>query len=194
MTMPVIIKRYQNRKLYNTQSKKYVTLEEIEQLIKQQEEIKVIDNATGNDITAATLSQIIFELEKSQTGVLPISLLISLVQSGGKRLDEIRQNIFNSLNLAHHYDMEIERRVDLLIANGVFSQEDGSVLTQKLLSVGYKQEELMGNFEEKFSELLKERQILTKSDFKSLINRIDILSTKVEGFILENPHNEDSIS
>ena len=124
--MPVIIKRYRNRKLYNTQSKCYITLEEIEDLIKRNEEVKVIDNVTENDITSSTLSQIIFGLEKNQSGVLPISLLISLVQSGGKRLDEIRRNIFNSLTLAHHFDVEIERRVNILISNGEIDQEAGN--------------------------------------------------------------------
>jgi len=130
--MPVIIKRYRNRKLYNTQSKRYITLEGIEGLIKQQEDIIVVDNDTGNDITATTLSQIIFGLEKNQTGSLPINLLISLIQSGGKKMDEIRRNILNSVNLVHHYDEEIERRVNLLIANGDFSQEAGTQLLKKL--------------------------------------------------------------
>ena len=135
--MPVIIKRYRNRKLYNTQLKRYITLDEIEGLIKQQEAVKVIENDSGNDITATTLSQIIFEHEKNQTGLLPINLLTSLVQSGGKRMEEIRRNIFNSLTLAHHFDAEIERRVDLLISRGEMSQEEGAQLLLRLLSVGY---------------------------------------------------------
>jgi polyhydroxyalkanoate synthesis repressor PhaR len=184
--MPVIIKRYRNRKLYNTQAKRYITLEEIEELIKQKVEVKVVDNVTENDITAATLSQIIFELEKNQTGVLPINLLISLVQSGGKRMDEIRHNIFSTLNLAHHFDVEIERRVNQLISNGEFEQEAGNQLLEKLISVGDKQEDLRENIEEKFFELLKERQIPTKNDFQALINRIETLSKKMEGFNLEN--------
>src|SRR4030043_954012 len=143
--MPVIIKRYRNRKLYNTQEKCYITLEEIEDLIKRNEEVKVIDNVTENDISSSTLSQIIFGLEKNQSGVLPISLLISLVQSGGKRMDEIRRNIFNSLNLAHHFDVEIERRVNILISNGEFDQEAGNLLLKKLLSVSYRQEDLKDN-------------------------------------------------
>jgi polyhydroxyalkanoate synthesis repressor PhaR len=190
--MPVIIKRYRNRKLYNTQSKRYITLEEIEELIKQQVEIKVVENDTDNDITATTLSQIIFELEKNQTGILPISLLISLVQSGGKRMDEIRRNIFNSLNLPHHFDVEIERRVNQLVTNGEFSQEVGNQILQKLLSIGYKQEDLLENVEGKFIDLLRERQIPSKNDFQLLINRIETLSKKFEGFELDKINEEDS--
>jgi len=178
--MPLIIKRYRNRKLYNTQSKRYVTLEEIEELIKEREEVKVIDNSTGNDITSTTLSQIIYELQKNQAGFLPVSLLISLVQSGGSRIDEIRQNIFNSLNLVHHYDVEIERRVNLLIGSGELSQEAGTKLLGKLLSVSSMKEDFQENVEGKILEFLRQRQIPTKNDFQLLIKKIETLSKRVE--------------
>jgi polyhydroxyalkanoate synthesis repressor PhaR len=190
--MSVIIKRYRNRKLYNTQSKRYITLEDIELLINNQEEVKVIDNETGNDITAATLSQIIFDLEKKKAGYLPINLLISLVQSGGKRIDEIRQNIFNSLNLYHHYDVEIERRVKHLIGSGELSPENGTQLLEKLLSVSYKQDDVKDNFELRILELIKERQIPTKHDIHSLISKIDSLSKRVEDITISAVNNEKS--
>jgi polyhydroxyalkanoate synthesis repressor PhaR len=180
--MPIIIKRYRNRKLYNTHSKRYITLEEIEGLIKDREEVQVIDNPTGNDITATTLSQIIFELEKNQTGFLPVNLLISLVQSGGNRIDEIRRNIFNSLNLAHHHDVEIERRVNLLIESGELSQEAGTKLLGKLLSISSMKGDFQENVEEKILEYLKQRQIPTKNDFQTLIQKIETLSKRVEDF------------
>jgi polyhydroxyalkanoate synthesis repressor PhaR len=190
--MPVIIKRYRNRKLYNTQTKRYITLEEIEELVKQKVEVKVIDNDTENDITSSTLSQIIFGLEKNQNGVLPINLLISLVQSGGKRMDEIRRIVFNTLNLSHHFDVEIERRVNHLIANGEFNEETGTKLLKKLLLAGDEYDDLRENIEGKFVELLKERQIPTKIDFQTLINRIESLSQKVDGISGENTIKDNS--
>jgi polyhydroxyalkanoate synthesis repressor PhaR len=178
--MPLIIKRYRNRKLYNTQSKRYITLEEIEQIIKEQEEIKVIDNDSGNDITATTLTQIIFDLEKNKTGVLPVDLLFSLIQSGGKRINEIRRNIFTSVNFAHHFDIELERRVTLLIENDELSKTDGNRLLGKLLSIGFKQGSLIENVEGKVVEFLKDREIPTRDDYRTLMNRIDTLSKKLE--------------
>ena len=190
--MPVIIKRYRNRKLYNTQSKCYITLGEIEELVKEQEKVKIIDNITGNDITAITLSQIIFELEKNRAGFLPSNLLLSLVQSGGKRTEEIRQNIFNSLNLIHHFDVEIERRVNLLIRNGELSQEVGTQLLRKLLSVSYREEDIRENVEGRIIEFLRERQIPTKNDIQTLINKIETLSKRVERLNVGGEHNEES--
>ncbi len=185
--MPIIIKRYRNRKLYSTRSKRYITLEEIEELIKNQEEIKVIDNDSGNDITATTLSQIIFEIEKNQTGVLPVSLLFSLVQSGGKRIDVIRRNIFSTLNIAHHYNVEIERRMRVLIEKGELTKEAGDQLLYKLVSVGYKQENIIDNVEDRIQGFLRAQQIPTKEEIQTLMDKIDKLSRKVEDL---NPDQE----
>ncbi len=178
--MPVIIKRYRNRKLYNTRSRRYITLEQIEELIKEQEEVKVIDNTSGEDITAATLSQIIFELEKSQASFLPLNLLVSLVRSGGERIDELRRNIFNTLNLVHHYDVEIERRVNQLVDDGELSPILGAEIMEKLLRVGYRRDGREDLIEDRIIDILRQRQIPTKTDFRSLIDKIDHLSKRVE--------------
>ena len=65
-----IIKRYPNRKLYDTEAKKYITLDGIAELIRQGEEVVVIDHTTNEDLTAVTLTQIIFEQEKKSSGFL----------------------------------------------------------------------------------------------------------------------------
>ena len=70
----VIIKRYPNRKLYNTETKKYITLDGIADLIREGEEVQVLDHATGEDLTALSLSQILFEREKKSAGFLPHSV------------------------------------------------------------------------------------------------------------------------
>ena len=66
-----VIKRYSNRKLYDTAAKRYVTLDGIAELIRQGAEVRVIDHATGDDMTAQIQAQIIFEEEKRGGGLLP---------------------------------------------------------------------------------------------------------------------------
>ena len=66
---PKIVKRYQNRKLYDTQQSCYVTLDDIAKMVRSNEHVVVIDNKSKNDITAATLTQIIFEAEKKISSV-----------------------------------------------------------------------------------------------------------------------------
>ncbi|MEQ1875842.1 MAG: polyhydroxyalkanoate synthesis regulator DNA-binding domain-containing protein [Bdellovibrionia bacterium] len=77
-----IIKRYQNRKLYDTQQSCYVTLEDIAKMIRNNEEVMVIDNKTKRDITAATLTQIIFEAEKKASEYAPLNTLREIIQHG----------------------------------------------------------------------------------------------------------------
>jgi polyhydroxyalkanoate synthesis repressor PhaR len=83
--MAVLIKRYANRKLYNTQTSRYITLKGIAELLEDDEEVTVIDNETGEDITSVTLSQILVDTERSNRAV-PGNLLSELVQRGGDAL------------------------------------------------------------------------------------------------------------
>ena len=75
------IKRYSNRKLYDTQDSHYVTLQQIAGLIRNGDEIRVIDKTTQADLTAATMAQIIFEEEKRGPR-LPVEGLRRIIRSG----------------------------------------------------------------------------------------------------------------
>ncbi len=83
--MTILIKRYANRKLYNTQSSRYITLKGISELIENGDEVRVIDNETGEDITSVALSQILVDSEREGRKV-PKSLLTDLFQRGGDAL------------------------------------------------------------------------------------------------------------
>jgi polyhydroxyalkanoate synthesis repressor PhaR len=72
--MTVLIKRYANRKLYNTQSSRYITLKGIAELIDADEDVRVIDNETGEDITSVALSQILVDSERGGARVSPAAL------------------------------------------------------------------------------------------------------------------------
>lgn len=77
-----IIKRYQNRKLYDTHESSYVTLDEIAKMIKSGEDLRVIDNKTKNDITASTLTQLLFESEKKAKTQPSVELLKEIIRHG----------------------------------------------------------------------------------------------------------------
>jgi polyhydroxyalkanoate synthesis repressor PhaR len=83
--MAVLIKRYANRKLYNTATSRYITLKGIAELLENDQEVKVVDNETGEDITSVTLSQILVDTERSNRAV-PGNLLTGLFQRGGDAL------------------------------------------------------------------------------------------------------------
>jgi polyhydroxyalkanoate synthesis repressor PhaR len=83
--MTVLIKRYANRKLYNTESSRYITLKGIAELIEAGEDVRVVDNETGEDITSVALSQILVDSERESRSV-PKTLLSDLIQRGGDAL------------------------------------------------------------------------------------------------------------
>jgi polyhydroxyalkanoate synthesis repressor PhaR len=85
--MPVLIKRYANRKLYNTQTSRYITLKGIAELLEGGEDVRVIDNESGEDITSITLSQILVDTERSHRAP-PGSLFSGIFQRGGDALYE----------------------------------------------------------------------------------------------------------
>ena len=80
--MTVLIKRYANRKLYNTETSRYITLKGIAELIGANEDVRVIDNETGEDITSVALSQILVDTEREGQTVSR-TLLSDLIQKGG---------------------------------------------------------------------------------------------------------------
>lgn len=83
-----VVKRYANRKLYDTQRSRYVTLEQIADMIRSGEDVKIVDNNSKEDLTAITLTQIIFEEEKKQS-FLPLSALRNIIQSGANNVTQL---------------------------------------------------------------------------------------------------------
>lgn len=81
------IKRYDNRKLYDTETSEYVSLSDIADLVRSGETVEVVDKATGEDITAQTLTQIILEEGKGGREVISSDLLHTLLRHSGEVLD-----------------------------------------------------------------------------------------------------------
>ena len=75
----VIIKKYANRRLYNTESSSYITLEHLAEMVRQKREFKVVDAKSGEDITHNVLTQIIMEEEASGQSMLPVKFLRQLI-------------------------------------------------------------------------------------------------------------------
>ena len=130
--MPVI-KRYPNRKLYNTETKRYITLDGIAVLIRNGDEVQVIDHASGEDLTTLTLTQIIFEQEKKSSGFLPQSVLTNLIQSSGERIGSLRKTLTSPLEMLEPVEQEIDRRIQALIKTGELAREEGQRLRDKML-------------------------------------------------------------
>ena len=91
--MAHLIKRYGNRKLYDTKASAYITLDGIAELVRQGKDLRVIDNDTGEDLTAVTFAQIIFEEEKRKSGLLSLPVLRWIIHQGGEALQDLMDGV-----------------------------------------------------------------------------------------------------
>ena len=82
-----IIKKYTNRRLYDTDQSQYITLEELAELIREGHDVKVIDTKEGHDLTQATLAQIVVE-SRGAAKMLPVPLLTQMIRMGDDALSE----------------------------------------------------------------------------------------------------------
>ena len=88
-----LIKRYSNRKLYDTERSSYVTLEEISQMVREGAELRIVDNKSGEDITSVTLAQIVFEQEKKDKRTLPMQALRDMIRSPSDFISRISRDV-----------------------------------------------------------------------------------------------------
>src|SRR5688500_5076410 len=107
--MAYVIKRYSNRKLYDTQESRYVTLEEIEEMIRAGREISVVDASSGEDLTSVTLTQIILENERNHRANLPSAFLHQLIKHGEAWQDFVQRSMKTSLENVVSSQREMDR-------------------------------------------------------------------------------------
>ena len=104
---PVVIKKYANRRLYNTGTSTYVTLEDLADMVKKGEEFTVQDAKTGDDITHPVLTQIIFELEnKDGQNMLPIPFLRQLISFYGDQMQMVVPSFLEQSMIAFAKEQE----------------------------------------------------------------------------------------
>jgi polyhydroxyalkanoate synthesis repressor PhaR len=175
-----VIKKYPNRKLYDMDSKQYITLDGIADLIRQEKDIQVIDHATGQDITAVTLMQIILDEERNQQGFFPHTFLTGWIQASGSRINSLQKNLSSSLAFLHDVDKEIRRRITLLIKKGELTEKEARQLLEKLLSPETAAAENETILEDNIERALAERNIPDREDMEKLNRQLEALAAKLD--------------
>lgn len=89
MAEKIIIKKYANRRLYNTQTSTYVTLDSLAEMVRGGQEFEVVDAKTGDDITRQVLAQIIFDEESKETALLPTTFMKELIRFYDRSLEKL---------------------------------------------------------------------------------------------------------
>ena len=169
-----LIKRYLNRKLYDTETKRYVTLDDIAALVRAEKEVRVIDNDSGEDVTSLTLTQIILEQEKKSSGYLPSALLTNLIRSGGSTIEQLRRSVHSSVaGVASMGGLtEITRRSHELEA------QVSNLFEQGKLSVEQAQSVL--RLDSLVNEVLHSLNVPTHADLRSLQEQVELLAARLK--------------
>ncbi|MGB5983782.1 MAG: polyhydroxyalkanoate synthesis regulator DNA-binding domain-containing protein [Desulfobacterales bacterium] len=176
------IKKYANRKMYDTHAKRHISRDQLAELIKQGEEVVIIDNRTGGDLTVPIVSQLIgLEGQKGDKAVSP-RLLMQLLRKGSGTLTDYAKKYVSlwqgAFNMAED---EIDKLVNRLVKNDELSNEEGSRLKKEItgysdLIKGWISDSVDKRIKEVFSAL----NLPTHDQMKQLSGRIDTLAKKLE--------------
>ncbi len=170
---PKVIKRYTNRKLYDTEESRYVTLDEIAQMIKGGAEVKIIDNRTKEDLTSVTLAQIIFEEEK-KTSKMSLDTLRDLIRHGG----EVAQRLVEGTQAELRGRVEavragVEQRVQSLLTRGQDTRDRALELVQS-------SQEAMLTFQRKVDERVR-ATVEGMSNLGEVRRQLEEIARRIEG-------------
>jgi len=175
-----IVKRYPNRKLYDTAAKRYVSLESIADMIRRGESVQIVDNATGEDHTTLILTQIIMEQEKRGDGYLPLEVLIGLIQAGGHTLTGLWRRLGTSTDLLRQVDEEIQARIEHMVGRGELAEDEGRRLGEKMAALGPGPRSTRVLEEVALENALRARGLPTREDLSRLASVLDRLSEEVD--------------
>jgi polyhydroxyalkanoate synthesis repressor PhaR len=174
-----IIKRYSNRKLYDTVESRYVTLDEIAEMIKQGAEVKIVDNRSKEDLTSVTLAQIIFEEEKKKNR-MPLAVLREIIRHPGESIsDFIQKEVTPRVNSIRE---EAESRLDKLLRRD--EGEDGNLSPAELIRSSQR---LLEDWQRKIDDRIKHgvENVIGSlpalgRDMQALMHRLETLEQKLD--------------
>lgn len=174
----VIIKRYQNRKLYDTQHSMYVTLDDIAKMMKEGEDVQVLDNKTGEDITKVTLAQIVFEEEKKKQSMLPLDLLKKVIKEGGDAIKDFFEKTIDTGMTSFSKAKEGAEKVIGLIKDEIGSDEGGNILHDVI----HKTQDISRKIDEKIKSTVESVTHVgsLQTEIRSLRKKISTLEDKLK--------------
>ncbi len=176
-----IIKRYTNRKLYDTEESRYVTLEEIAGLVKAGVDLQIVDNRTGKDLTEVTLAQILYEEQKKQTTRMPLNLLKEIIRTRGATISDflqrtVAQPVASLREGAERKVDEIVRRSETTVEEKTRQVRDFFAQTQKVL------DDMRKNLDERLQTLVSAfgSRAQMREQLAELRKRIEELETRLK--------------
>ena len=167
--MAYVIKRYANRKLYDTRTKRYLTLDEVAVLVRAGEDVRVEDADSGADLTGHVLSKIIAEgSKKGGPALVPQKMLVDLIQRPGDMvLDAVRSSYSAGQRTVEQMGTEVGKLIESVAGTGERARK-------QVENVG---EQIATLFEERLRAVISELGLATRSELNSLERRIQALES-----------------
>lgn len=175
-----LIKRYSNRKLYDTAAKVYVNLDEIAEMVRGGLEVKVVEKESGEEITGLVLSQVLYEGERKNKGSAPLSLLKEIIAKGGSGVVDGLRKVWQTGTMLLD-PREIEKNVRQFIATGLMSRDEGERLRIDLLGRARDfKDRVDGMVDERIRKALQRLDVPTRTDIEEIKGLIYTLQAKLE--------------
>jgi polyhydroxyalkanoate synthesis repressor PhaR len=177
-----VIKKYANRKMYDTDDKRYISMVQLSELIKNGDEVMIIDNRTGQDITAAIVSQLIGRDNQEKDKAVSSQLLMQLLRKGGGTLTDYAKKYVSlwqgAFNMAED---EVSQLVNRLVKNKEISIAEAGKLKKEI--IGYSnslKSWISDSIDKQIGEVLQSMNLVTKDQLTALSAKVDALSEKVQ--------------
>lgn len=176
------IKRYRNRRLYDTEQKSFIVLPDLERMVKQGVRFRVVDIATGQDITLSMLTAVLSEGVHSWKDVAASQdILRAVIRLGGERSMSILKNtVLAGIGFAELTRKKAEELIDTLIKTGDLSKSQKKEAVLELLTKAEtKTKETTSKVGKEIEKAIKSVSITKKSDIEALSKKIDKLNRKI---------------
>jgi polyhydroxyalkanoate synthesis repressor PhaR len=178
-----LIKKYHNRKFYDTVDRRYVSLSGISSLVRDGEEVQVVEKTTGNDITTLVLSQIVREQER-QDSSLPQGLLTALVRRGSLGLDQLRGSFHASLKALQELEDELRERADALASHGEITLTEAQEWREELAATAReRQAAAEERVIQEIQDSLVRLDLPTQTELEGLRRRLRQVEAKVDSLL-----------
>ncbi|MEZ4577370.1 MAG: polyhydroxyalkanoate synthesis regulator DNA-binding domain-containing protein [Desulfobacterales bacterium] len=186
-----LIKKYANRKLYDTKDKRYLTMDRLAELIKSGAEVSIVDKETGDDLTSSIVSQLLAREDADNDRAVPSSVLMQLLRKGrgtlfgyGKKYVSLWQS---ALTMSKD---EIEKLVNSLVKDKEISESEGKNLKKEIMGFANNLKAwIIENIDLRVSEGLKRMNLSSRDQVSQLTRRVDALARKVEELEEQNQQN-----
>ncbi|MBW2370625.1 MAG: hypothetical protein JRH15_22360 [Deltaproteobacteria bacterium] len=175
------IKKYANRKMYDTVEKQYISLDQLAELIKAGEEVVIMDNQTGQDITVAVLSQLLAREQKGDASEEMTDILSNMLRKGSTTvLDYAKRYSTRWQSAMSKAEDEIDKMTRLLFKGKDVSEDESNTFKKDMLGHVTNLKNWMGEkIDRQIREVLSVMNLATREDIKNLIADVVTLERRL---------------